>query len=399
MNKAILLLFFCSLFITGASPQTKTDYSHPDAVARAAPDSAGKSILSLSGYFNSNLHSGRELIRAFYYWTANNIVYDVRNMFTFRSDDDPAKIISRTLLERKAVCQGYSGVFHELCKNAGIESYIVLGYTKQNGRVVSVNHAWVLARIDTGWYFFDPTWGSGFLTEGRFIRKFTNEYFMVPPALFITSHMPFDPLWQCLNFPLNSRNFNDGIFPRTDTCSYFSFGDSIAAYGQLSLAEQYSATFRRVAGNGVTNGSLYEYQRYLQQNMEVERINRQNDIQNEMVIRFNDAVAHYNKASLLFNDYIVYWNHQFKPAKPDDVIRKMLDTCGYHLALAGSILSEIAPREENLMQNKEILLKAVHENQRHVDEQNLFLKDYFSTSRALRPSLFTKYTWLGTGGK
>jgi transglutaminase/protease-like cytokinesis protein 3 len=395
MNKAILLLLLSCTLLPGVFSQSKTDFSHPDAVAKATPDSVEKSISALAGYFVTNLHTGQELIRAFYYWTANEIVYDVDNMFTFRPEDEPGKIITRTLLERKAVCQGYSELFHELCEFAGIESYVVAGYTKQNGNVVNINHAWVVARLDTSWYFFDPTWGSGFITNGKFIKKFTNEYFRVSPAIFIKSHMPFDPLWQCLNYPLNSRNFYQGTLPKTDTCRYFSFPDSIAAYEKSSKAEKCASALRRIEKNGVISNSVFEYQRYLQQSVEVERINRQNEIQNQQVTLFNEAINHYNTSTILFNDYIDYWNHQFKPARTDAVIAKMIDTCNYHLEQSRNILRKLVFKDETLTQNKEILVKAIRENQKHVDEQSAFLSDYFSTPRLFRGSLFRKYTWMG----
>ena len=399
MRNVNLTLLFYFLLLPGVFSQPKPDYNHSYAVARAAPDSVGKSLLSLSGYFHANLHGSQELLRAFYFWTANEIVYDAENMFTFSSADDPDKIVARTLQERKAVCQGYAELFHELCEHAGIESYIVLGYTRQNGQVVNINHAWVVARIDTNWCFFDPTWGSGFLNNGKFTRKFTNEYFMVKPEVFIKSHMPFDPLWQCLNYPLNSRNFIQGTFPGKDTSVFFSFPDSIAAYEQLPKAGKFEAALRRVVENGVISNSTFEYQRYLQQNVEIEAINRQNEIQNQMVKQFNEAVNHYNLSSLLFNDYIDYWNHQFKPARSDARIRKMIDTCNYHLGQSRKMLETINSKEETLAQNILVLLKAVGENQKHVDEQSAFLKEYFTTPKPFRAAMFRKPVSSGGGRK
>ena len=395
MNKGIIFILLCFSSLSCAFSQPGTVLSHPDAIARAAPDSAETSIQKLSAYFNANLHSQKELIRAFYFWTANEILYDVENMFTFRSAEDPARLVVQTLQERKAVCQGYAEFFHELCENAGIESYIVPGYTRQNGSVVTINHAWVLARIDTGWYFFDPTWGSGFLLNGKFIRRFTSEYFMVTPAVFIKSHMPFDPMWQCLYHPVTSAEFSRGTLPGKNPGPNFSFPDSIAEYEQLPKSEKFSETFRRVQQNGVNNNSIFEYQRYLRQNIEVEEANRQNDLQNQRVMLFNEAVDHYNTASVLFNYYINYWNRQFKPTRPDAEIRKMIDTCNYHLAESRRILASIIPREETLSQNMEVLLQAIRENQKHVDEQGSFLTDYFNTPKAFRGSLFRKYTWMG----
>jgi hypothetical protein len=286
-------------------------------------------------------------------------------------------------------------VFHELCVSAGIESYVVRGYTKQNGQVTSVPHAWVVARIDTSWFFFDPTWGSGFITNDQFTPKFTSEYCMVKPAVFIKSHMPFDPLWQCLYYPLNSGNFYQGAFPRKDSASYFSFPDSIAAYVLLPETEQFAAALRRLGKNGVVNNGISEYQRYLQQSLEVDRINQQNELQNEKVKRFNAAVNHYNSAAFMFNDYINYWNRQFKPPRPEAQIRAMLDSCDYHLAQSRKILATIDPGQEDLAKNMEMLATPANDIQKRVDQQRGFLRDYFSTAKALRPTLFGKYSWMG----
>ena len=395
MNKRVFFALLCFSCLISAYAQTVPDYTRPDAIAKASPDSSENSIASLSDYFKANLTSPKELIRAFYYWTANEIAYDVENMFTFRSSDNPATVISETLQKRKAVCQGYAAVFHELCENAGIESYVVLGYTKQNGNVVNMNHAWVIARPDTGWYFFDPTWGSGFITNGQFTRKFTGEYFMIKPASFIKSHMPFDPLWQCLFYPFSSGDFYLGIPPKKESTKYFNYQDSIGFYNGLSKPEKQAAALRRIEGNGVVNNSVFEYQRYLKQNLEIDRINRLNEAQNELVNAFNRAVNNYNSAAFLFNDYINYWNRQFKPVRPDAEIRHMLDTCDFHLAQTRKILAEIHPKEETLIKNMEMLAKPVEDIQRQVDEQKIFVREYLGTSKNLRPTMFRKYTWLG----
>jgi len=395
MNKVVIIFLLSFFLLSCAFSQPKTDYNRPDAIARATPDSVEKSIAALSGYFMANLHSEKELIRAVYYWTANGIAYDIDNILTFRPAEDPATLIMQTLRERKAVCQGYSALFHELCENVGIESYVVMGYTKQNGSVMNLNHAWVVARIDTGWYFFDPTWGSGFIMNGRFTRKFTNEYFMVKPEIFIKTHMPFDPLWQCLYYPFSSGNFYKAIPPPGEPGNFFNFPDSIGVYNQLAKTEKQAAALHRLEKNGVVNNSILEYQHYLRQSLEVDRINQQNELQNRKITQFNTAVNHFNTASILFNEYIDYWNRQFKPARPDAAIRKMIDTCNYHLAQSRKILEELIPQEETLIQNKETLLKAIRENQKRADDQSAFLTDYFNTSRAFRGTLFRKYTWLG----
>ena len=395
MNKGAFFTLLCWLLLSGAFPQSKQEFPHADAIAKSAPDSVETSIKALSEYFQANLSSGKDLARAFYYWTANEIMYDVDNMFSYRPADNPGFIIVETLRDKKAVCLGYAEVFHELCANAGIDSYVVRGYTRQNGQVVSIPHAWVAARIDTNWYFFDPTWASGYIMNGKFNRKFSNEYFMVRPSVFIRTHMPFDPLWQCLYHPLSVENFYQGVIPKNNTAGSFSFPDSIARFKQLPAIDQYAAALRRLENGGVSNNAILEYQRFLRQNLEIDRTNRQNELQNQKVNRFNEAVKHYNSAAFMFNDYVSYWNRQFKPARPDARIREMLDSCDYHLAQSRQILAAIDPGEDILRKNMEMLDAPIQEIQKHVDEQKEFLREYFGTPKALRPALFRKYTWLG----
>ncbi|MEI7726705.1 MAG: transglutaminase domain-containing protein [Bacteroidota bacterium] len=392
MNKGVFFSILCCSLIFSAFPQSVPDFRRSDAIAKAVPDSVEISIKTLSDYFLANLFTQKELIRAYYYWTANEIVYDVDNMFTFRSSDNPASLIIETLRERKAVCQGYAALFHELCENAGIESYVVLGYTKQNGIVINVNHAWVVARIDTGWYFFDPTWASGYIMNGKFNQKFTNEYYMVKPAVFIKTHMSFDPLWQCLYYPYSAQQFSQGNPVRKEDKNFFNFRDSISAYNRLTKPEKEVASLRRLENNGVVNNSLADYQRYLKQGVEVDRINRQTEIQNKLVKEFNQAIYHYNAATFLFNDFINYWNRQFQPVRPDMKIRQMLDTCDYHLGICQNILSEIEPQEETLRQNMAMLTQPAADLRRNIDKQKEFLRDYFATPKALRPKLFGKYS-------
>jgi hypothetical protein len=390
MNQGILvtLLFFLSL--ATASSQNKNDYSIPDDIARSTPDSVERSVLLLSDYFRANLTTQRDLVRAFYSWTANEIEYDVENMYNIRPVTNSGLLILEVLETRKAVCQGYAEVFHELCKNAGIESYLIQGYTKQNGVVMNLSHTWILAVIDSSWYFFDPTWGSGYLLNGKFTHKFMEEYFMVSPSAIVKSHMPFDPMWQCLNNPYTSSDFYNGQAPKPGTSGDFVYADSIRAYLNLSKAGQYAAALRRVEANGVVNNNIGEYTRYLRQNLEIERMNKENNLRNDLATRFNDAVNNFNTASLRFNDYINYFNKQFKPAKPDAEIRQMLDTCITSLELSRGKLAKIEPREESLQNNKQMLSKAMEDLQQKIDEQDAFLRKYFATAKAFRPALFRR---------
>jgi len=390
MHRPVLLFLFLFVMPGNVMPQPKV-FARADSVALAAPDSAALSVTRLAGYFGSELSSKEELIRAFYVWCGHNIAYDADNMYTFRTVDNPGQLVIETLIKRKAVCQGYAAVFHELCQISGIESYIVLGFTRQNGTVVNVNHAWVAARPKDEWRLYDPTWAAGIISEGAFVPRFTNEYFQPDPARFIKTHMPFDPIWQCLYYPYSPALFYSQQPPGKTLENHFSYPDSIAAYLALPKEERLRQTLRRVDQNGIVNNAIGEYRRYLQQSIEVDRLNKESMLVNDQVNRFNEAVNHYNSAAYLFNDYVNYWNRQFKPMKQETEIRQMVDTCAALLSNSRDILAGLQVRDESLIRNMDILSGSIRELSAKVGEQKEFLREYFATPKMMRPTLFKNY--------
>ncbi len=396
----VLLLFF--LILRAAHPQPKSEFAKADQMAASVPDSVAQDPGSLSSFFNARLPRQRDRVRAIYAWTATHIAYDVANMYTANASDNPAAVVLKTLSDRKAVCQGYAEVFRELCANCGIQSYVIHGYTRQNSVIAGLPHAWVVAVVDSLWYFFDPTWGSGYVENGRFVKRFTAEYFMVAPVRQIRSHMPYDPLWQCLFHFYTAADFYNGKpGSKTDT-DRFMFADSIAAYLALTKEEQNAATLRRVEKNGIINNPLSEYARYLRQNSQVYATNREIDLRNremerqrQVVYQFNVAVNHYNASVRLFGLYIDYYNHQFKPMKPEVVIRQMVDTCDRELKTAANLLAGVVMEDELLKRNMSDLAPNILDMQQKVREQQLFLRLYFDTAKPLRSDLFRKYSLFG----
>ena len=154
-----ILLLICQLKPFTLQSQGEGFFNTADSVAGSIPAGVSRDIETLSEYFLGRLSHKPDLIRAFYRWITGEISYDVANMYTPPAISDPEKLIRETLRSRKAVCQGYAELFHALCRSAGIETYLVTGYTKQYGQVMPLNHTWVVAGTDSGWYFTDPTWG------------------------------------------------------------------------------------------------------------------------------------------------------------------------------------------------------------------------------------------------
>ena len=76
------------------------------------------------------------------------------------------------LVNKAAVCDGYSKAYMVLLARAGIESYYVGSE--------AMNHSWVIARIDGKYYHIDITWDDPVSLYGNsYIDTLSHDYFML----------------------------------------------------------------------------------------------------------------------------------------------------------------------------------------------------------------------------
>jgi Transglutaminase-like superfamily len=136
-------------------------------------------IEDLAAQLTKNKKTQKEKALAVYQYVAKNVEYDVDklNNRTFEFDDSALK----TLDEKKGVCQDFAYLAIALLRASGMEAQMVTGYAGQN-------HAWVETKVDGRWLVMDPTWGSGYLQNNKFIPKFTRAYFDPKPAEFQKTH-------------------------------------------------------------------------------------------------------------------------------------------------------------------------------------------------------------------
>jgi Transglutaminase-like superfamily len=136
-------------------------------------------IKKLADQLTKNKKKEKEKALAVYEYVAKNVSYDVDklNYRTFEFDDSALK----TLDEKKGVCQDFAYLAIALLRASGMETQMVTGYAGQN-------HAWVETKVDGRWLTMDPTWGSGYLQNNKFVPKFTMDYFDPKPAEFQKTH-------------------------------------------------------------------------------------------------------------------------------------------------------------------------------------------------------------------
>jgi len=386
----ILLLSFNSLHA-----QLSDELKAADILAMNVPDSCQGSAGSLGRYFSSAFKSRTYRARAIYTWTALNISYDVANMGKTNAATPFNELVDNTMRTRIAVCQGYASLFKALCDSCGIKAYIVNGYTRQNGHINAISHAWIIALIDSSYYGFDPTWGAGYMNDGRYVKYFNDNFFRIKPEELISNHMPFDPMWECLNYPINNLDFNNGkIVPASGT-ALFSYSDSIRRYNALAPKEQCAAALRRLESAGIVNNLLVDWSDYLRNCIASEKLNAVAASKNIYIKQFNDAVTDYNNCIYAFNVYADYWNRRFIPFKPEPVITDMLNLCYSYLNSCKKNLALVVDGAPDMKQSTDQLQLAVNVAQDNIDKQKVFLKIYFNTDPPSRPLLFQNYNAAG----
>ncbi len=191
-------------------------YAAIDRHALNAPPEAERSLDRLTAYLTAPARNDAETARALYRWIAGNIAYDVQpKPFSGRINKPGAR---QTLESRKGLCDGYSSLFDELARRAGLETRRIRGYSKGHSyypgrRFADVNHEWIAVKIDGDWRLIDPTWGAGLIEEERFVKKFDGIYFLTPPAYFLFDHLPFDPEWQLVRQKMTLDAFETQAYP------------------------------------------------------------------------------------------------------------------------------------------------------------------------------------------
>jgi hypothetical protein len=193
-------------------------YETIDKHALSTPASSERSVKSLAEYLIRPARNDEEKARAIFRWITAKITYDTRAYFTGELSASNSDL---TLGSRKAVCGGFSSLFQDLGKAAGIRIETIHGYAKGYGSGVGEhfkgpsNHAWNAVWIDGQWWLMDATWGGGYVNEnGAYVRSFNGYFFFTPPEKFIYTHFPENPEWQLLRRPVSRNEFEKMAFVR-----------------------------------------------------------------------------------------------------------------------------------------------------------------------------------------
>jgi len=222
MRYLTLIFFFISSIVVSQN------YKSVDKIVLTYPSYSN--LETLSDRINNDFKTDANKARAAYTWIANNINYDIEttrkvkvfNTFMYFSDKDYERHVKTrlkrkveiALMTKKALCEGYSAMFVELCELLNLESKIINGIGKVrpseiNSLKKSKNHAWNAIKLNGEWQLLDVGWSNGFIDDisGEWVKDFNDFFFLTKPEHFITSHYPKLKKWQLLDKTISLKAF------------------------------------------------------------------------------------------------------------------------------------------------------------------------------------------------
>jgi transglutaminase/protease-like cytokinesis protein 3 len=382
MKNTLLFLFFFLSFLSFG--QVQNHFLLIDKKMASIPSEKTQTTADIAHFINTNFKTETEKIRAIFYWTASNIRYDVASISSLPTQETPQDKITKTLKTHKGVCAEYSLVFNEIANLVGIKSFVIQGYTKQNGKIDILSHAWCASKIDNNWYLFDPTWGAGYVFNNKFNAKFNNTYFKLSPTQMISSHMPFDYLWQFLPFPISHQEFIEG--KSTSNKIKYDFNAEIVKYESLTNMDQYFESSQRIEKNGIKNQLILDAYTYAKKAWSIERDNTTNN-------KYNQVVNDYNEAINELNDFIYYRNNKFKPNLTDEEIKSKIQIPNEKLKKCQDAIFKISATNKEIATNINNLRAQIAEALVQSETHLQFVNKYLTKSTLVRKTMFTKFSW------
>lgn len=365
MRQFILTIFI----LLNVSTSFGADYNKIDKQSESVPANL-KTAKEIAQYLTRNLTTPVEKTRAIYYWITHNIKYDLKKMKLNRTYTNPQELVNDVLQKRQGVCANYTALFQACCQSVGIQSFVIEGYVRQNGKLVLNGHAWNAVKIANKFYYIDPTWASGYVEGAKFKQKFYDEYFMISPVDFIKTHMPLDPLWQFSSNPITFKEFDANNFQKLEGSSNFNFSDSIKTLSVLSPLEKLQREKQRIKQCGISNSFVKEYIVYLTNNIDIEEHNLVAGKFNQAVKLFNNSVSAYNK--YVFNrkkSNIITLNNA-------PILLDLLDSSRREAESASRILNELKTKDLKLSNEISNLKRAIETEFKNIGVEIQLINEY-----------------------
>lgn len=345
------------------------DYTRLDKQSESVPVRL-KTAPEITAYLTRNLTSPAEKVRAIYYWIAHNIRYDVVKMKMKETYINPQELVDYALAKKEGVCANYTALFNVCCLSVGVQSYVVEGYVRQNGKLILNGHSWNVIKIGNRFYDIDVTWASGYVENDRFYPKFRDEFFMISPTEFIKTHMPNDPIWQLSSNPVTFKEFDAGNFQKQLVSSSFNFSDSITAISHQNLLEQLQHKQHRIIHCGITNSFIKSILGDLYKEIENEELRLQTE-------KYNLAVTQMNKGVSEYNQYVVFRKKSAIRTKDDvRMVLNLLKSAREKTLEASQLISDLKTNNQELSTQIKRFKKDIETKFTDIDAEISYISGY-----------------------
>lgn len=366
------LLTLIVIFIYVQSARTQNRFA-AERIYVNIPSSQTGTSAGIAAYINAHYHSGEEKISAIYSWITANIKYDADSIHYVILDEDNGERVSFALRRKRGVCENFAAVFTDVANQCGIKSFTVEGFTKQGGSIDRSGHVWCIAFVNNKWGLYDPTWDAGRFGSPAFSPHFN--YFNVAPEEFVQSHLPFDPIYQLLNYPINYNEFARGITRQANKGKFFNYNDSLDAIQKMDRLSRYASEESRIENAGLPMSGIETKLKRIR--FQVEVLSQDSDAE-----LYNSAVSDYNSAINSLNDFITYRNNQFQPGKSNEEVQKIFQNVSLMLSSANLKLNKIDSSTATLQLNTSDIKKKLKDLEVNLKKQEAFFKNY--TAEAVR---------------
>jgi hypothetical protein len=335
------------------------------------PSSQTASSAGIAAYINSHYSSDDKKIAAIYSWITANIKYDADSIHYVILDEDNEERVSWALRRKRGVCENFAAIFTDVANQCGITSYVVQGFTKQGGFVDRAPHAWCVALVNNQWGLYDPTWDAGRVGSIGFDPHY--RYFNIAPGEFIQTHLPFDPLFQLLNYPINYNDFVRGNSGENKNKNFINYKDSLEVLKNLDRLSRYENEEARIENAGWPLSKIETKLKQIKFQMEV--LNQDSDAD-----LYNSAVDDYNSAINSLNIFLNYRNNQFQPQKSNVEIQILFQNVQKLIASANEKLKRINRSKATLQLDTGDIQKKLNDLKSNLQQQQVFFRNYSDTT-------------------
>lgn len=181
-------------------------------------------VKTLAEALSKGCETDEETVFAFSYWICKNIRMDYPEYEKRRAEN---KSIKKILHSRKALCDGYSKLFVELCNSRNIPAIYVPGYIKDydympGDTLYRAEYAWTVVMLSGSWYIMDLTAASckivaavsplsrvgwalfriPYASHLKAVKSYDGKFLYVKPSKNLTRLIPVSDMFQLLEFPM-----------------------------------------------------------------------------------------------------------------------------------------------------------------------------------------------------